>query len=102
MHQRLLNGLAPSSSLKSVLATALHLGLDRVDLSDNGIVSLNLPISGQVGGGLASRSAHPKCIFLFNQLSGDISDKPVAVANSLRTRTRRGPLEILHEFGFAH
>lgn len=45
-------------------AVAAELGIAKVLLSDNGVVSLNLPLNAQVVGALASRSTHPKFLYL--------------------------------------
>jgi 7-cyano-7-deazaguanine synthase in queuosine biosynthesis len=83
-------------------AVAAQLRLDRVLLADNGVVSLNLPMSGQVVGALASRSAHPKFIYLFNQLCRSVFERPISITNPLRMRTRSEVLEILRQFGQSH
>jgi hypothetical protein len=64
-------------------------------LGDNGIVSLNLPISAQLVGALASRSTHPKFLHLFNAFIGDLTATPISVINPLGTRTRAEVLGIL-------
>ena len=47
-------------------AVANLVGLADVFLADNGVVSLNLPVNGQLVGAKASRSTHPKFLKLFN------------------------------------
>ena len=72
-----------------------QLGLQRILLADNGIVSLNLPISGQLIGALASRSTHPKFINHFNELIADVLPTPAQVSNPFWARTRAEVLSIL-------
>ncbi|MEO8538116.1 MAG: hypothetical protein ABI577_00130 [bacterium] len=74
-------------AIAAALASAL--GIRRVLASDNGVVSLNIPINEQLVGARASRSTHPKFIWRFNQLSAAIwgSASPV-VENTLLYRTR--------------
>lgn len=78
-------------------AVAGQLGLSRITLADNGIVSLNLPISRQLVGALASRSTHPKFLRAFSDLITLVLSRPVEVANLLWARTRADALAILHE-----
>jgi len=74
---------------------AERLGLPDVLLADNGVVSLNLPISPQLVGTLASRSTHPKFIRLFNSLLCGLYDNPPTISNPLWSRTRAETLEVL-------
>jgi len=76
-------------------AVAGELSISRVLLGDNGVVSLNLPISGQLVGALASRSTHPKFIRLFNDLVTEVLQSRVRVSNPLNARTRPEVLAIL-------
>lgn len=46
----------------------------QVLLSDNGVISLNLPINRQLVGSRASRSTHPHFIRLFNELTTTVLD----------------------------
>lgn len=81
------------ASLGSVFAH--RLGLPEVCLADNGVVSLNLPINGQVIGARASRSTHPKFIKLFNQFIEQIFPSGPMVTNPLWDRARAEGLAIL-------
>lgn len=82
-------------------AVANQLGLRDVLLPDNGVVSLNLPISGQLVGTLASRSTHPKFIGLFNDFVGAVLPGSPQIVNPLWTRTRAEVLEILKSAGMS-
>ncbi len=55
-------------------ATASGLGLDEIWLCDNGVVSINLPQSGQNWGTLLSRSTHPRTIELYQTLLRRVLD----------------------------
>jgi 7-cyano-7-deazaguanine synthase in queuosine biosynthesis len=79
---------------------AVNLGLRDVILADNGVVSLNLPISPQITGAHASRSTHPRFIRLFNELLQSVFHRRgPAIQNTLWNRTRAETLEILKEHG---
>ncbi len=80
-------------------AVAAELGIGRVLLGDNGIVSLNLPFSGQLVGALASRSTHPRFLRLFNDFVATVLPQPAQVENPLLFRTRAEVLAILAEAG---
>jgi 7-cyano-7-deazaguanine synthase in queuosine biosynthesis len=80
-------------------AVASELGIARVLLGDNGIVSLNLPINGQLVGTLASRSTHPTFISMFNDFVSAVLPTPVRVSNPLQFQTRPEVLGILAHTG---
>jgi 7-cyano-7-deazaguanine synthase in queuosine biosynthesis len=81
-------------------ALAGHLGLTRVVLPDNGVVSVNLPINGQIVGTMASRSTHPKFLWHFNRLIASMFATPVQVENTLEFRTRPDVLTTLRTAGW--
>lgn len=76
-------------------AAAAQLKLPRVIYSDNGVVSLNLPINRGIVGTMASRSTHPGFLSRFNRLLGAVFQRPVRVENTLALRTRAEALQIL-------
>lgn len=80
-------------------AVAAELGIGRVLLGDNGIVSLNLPFSGQLVGALASRSTHPRFLRLFNDFVAAVLPMAPRIENPLLFRTRAEVLAILAEAG---
>lgn len=78
----------------AVAASSRH-GCPEVLLSDNGVVSLNLPISEHLVGATATRSTHPKFLRLFNRLVQlVIPDGPV-VRNPYWDQTRADMLSRL-------
>lgn len=83
------------ASLGTVFAQ--RLGLPEVCLADNGVVSLNLPINGQVIGARATRSTHPKFIRLFNGLTQQVFPGGPRVVNPLWDRTRAEGLGVLQD-----
>jgi hypothetical protein len=76
-------------------AAASQVGLSRVLLADNGYVSINPPISGQLVGALASRGTHPAFLRLFNRLAALMYSDAVRVENPLALRTRAEALKVL-------
>lgn len=85
------------ASLGAGVASAL--GISDVILADNGIVSLNLPINDQLLGALASRSTHPKFLWLFNRLIEGVLPSGPRVRNPLWNRTKAEALEALKRAG---
>ena len=85
------------ASLGAVVANAV--GVSRVALSDNGVVSLNLPISDQLVGALASRSTHPKFINQMNFLLEKVLPGRPVIANTLWDQTRSEGLALLKATG---
>ena len=85
------------ASLSSAVANLV--GLADVFLADNGVVSLNLPINGQLVGAKASQSTHPKFLKLFNQFVGMVFPGGPTVKNPLWDRTRSEPLKVIKDTG---
>ena len=85
------------SGLGAVVANAV--GASRVVLADNGVVSLNLPISDQLVGALASRSTHPKFIHQMNCLLEKVLPGGPVIANTLWDKTRPEGLALLKGAG---
>lgn len=89
------------SFLYSVLGAlvANYLGLREVHLADNGIVSLNFPISHQVMGAQATRSTHPRFFRLMNELLREVFPDGPQISNPLWARTRPEVLDVLKRTG---
>jgi 7-cyano-7-deazaguanine synthase in queuosine biosynthesis len=82
-------------------AVASSMGIRYVMLADNGIVSLNLPINGQLLGSTASRSTHAKFLYYFNSLARLVLPEQPQIVNPLRTRTKAECLSILKQHNMA-
>ncbi len=80
-------------------AVAESLDIETVVLADNGYVSINPPISGELAGALASRGTHPTLLRLVNRLVGLLFTQPITVVNPLADRTRAESLEVLARHG---
>jgi hypothetical protein len=78
------------------VATALGMGAVEVRLSDNGVVSLNLPINAQLVGARASRTTHPRTLWLLNRLiTTALGSESPRVTNPLAFLTRAETLDLL-------
>jgi hypothetical protein len=58
------------------IAVAEMIGVDDVSFYENGVVSLNLPLLGQVVGARATRTTHPKVLSDFSRLFGSSPSAP--------------------------
>jgi 7-cyano-7-deazaguanine synthase in queuosine biosynthesis len=81
------------ASLGTAVAGALN--VRDVILADNGVVSLNIPFNAQLVGALATRSTHPKFLWLFNRFIQTVFDDPPQLSNPLANRTRAEAFQIL-------
>ena len=78
---------------------AESIGVKRVVLADNGVVSLNLPINDQIIGAKASRSTHPKFLDSMNKLLSRVLAGQPQLTNPLASRTRAESLAVLANAG---
>jgi 7-cyano-7-deazaguanine synthase in queuosine biosynthesis len=69
-------------------AVAQALGLDRVRLYENGVVSVDLPLCAQVVGVRASRTTHPRVIDGMTRLLTALAGRRFEVENPFRDRTK--------------
>ncbi|MEO1610555.1 MAG: 7-cyano-7-deazaguanine synthase, partial [Pseudomonadota bacterium] len=67
----------------------------RILFFENGIMSINLPISGQVVGTRASRSTHPRSLLLMQNLLRRLGEQNVEIKNPFIWRTKTETLEAL-------
>jgi 7-cyano-7-deazaguanine synthase in queuosine biosynthesis len=61
---------------------------NRLRFYENGIMSVNLPISAQVVGTRASRSTHPRSLSLLQDLGALVSERPVQIGNPFAWLTK--------------
>ncbi|MEO1512093.1 MAG: 7-cyano-7-deazaguanine synthase, partial [Planctomycetota bacterium] len=76
-------------------------GLDRVRFYENGIVSMNLPISGQVVSTRATRSTHPQVLTLMTRLFSRVFGRPIRVDNPLFWKTKTEVVAQIRDLGAA-
>jgi len=82
-------------------AVSLELGLNEIRICDNGVVSLNLPRSGQNLGTLVSRSTHPVFLSKFEVMIRDAFQVEIRVANPFLFKTKPDVMGILRDLGHA-
>lgn len=77
---------------------ARHLGVSDIRLCDNGVVTLNLPPSGQCVGTMLSRSTHPGFLRRLQALLRLVTeDASLSVTNSLLRYTKREVVQLIAE-----
>jgi hypothetical protein len=81
-------------------AVARIFRLPGIRFYENGVVSLNLPISPQVLGGRASRTTHPQALDGFRRLFTALFDEPFGVENPFRWLTKADVLAEIHGAGY--
>jgi hypothetical protein len=81
------------------LPVARAFGLRRIRFYENGIVSLNLPISEQVVGTRATRTTHPQVLNGFAKLFSLLIQQPFTVENPLLWRTRAEVVNVIGDAG---
>ncbi|MFZ5452469.1 MAG: 7-cyano-7-deazaguanine synthase [Thermodesulfobacteriota bacterium] len=81
-------------------ATVAHLfDIPALRMYENGVVSMNLPISEQLIGARATRTTHPRVLKGFTKLFSLIMDKPFKVENPLLWETRAEVVARIAEAG---
>jgi 7-cyano-7-deazaguanine synthase in queuosine biosynthesis len=80
---------------------AKMLGLSLIRFYENGVISFNLPISGQVVGARASRTTHPRVLHGFGQLLTTAMEEPFAVENPFLWHTKADVVRVLTGNGMA-
>src|SRR5207248_6015987 len=80
-------------------AIARAFGLQRFRFYENGVVSLNLPISEQVVGSRATRTTHPQVMNGFAELFSLLIQQSFAVDNPFLWRTRAEVVNLIGDAG---
>jgi 7-cyano-7-deazaguanine synthase in queuosine biosynthesis len=84
----------------SLAATvAQMLGLSRIRFYENGVVSLNLPPTGQVVGAKATRTTHPQVLQGFARILSAVAGRPFTVENPLLWHTKSEVVELIAKAG---
>jgi hypothetical protein len=81
------------------LPVAYVFGLSRIRFYENGVVSLNLPISEQALGTRATRATHPQVLNGFAELFSLLIQRAFAVENPFLWRTRAEVVNLIGEAG---
>ncbi|MFT6772297.1 MAG: hypothetical protein ACJA1L_000001, partial [Paracoccaceae bacterium] len=74
-------------------------GLNAVHFFENGVISLNLPPSGQVIGTRATRSTHPHALAAFGALFSRVFDRPMSVDNPFMWKTKTDVVTLIRDLG---
>ena len=85
------------ASLGAVIARIFDLW--RIRFYENGVVSINLPISPQVVGGRATRTTHPQVLNGFSEIFSAIFQKPFAVENPFCWMTKAEVVKSIRDRG---
>ncbi len=85
------------ASLATVVARIF--GLWKIQFYENGVVSINLPISPQVIGCRATRTTHPQVINGFSQIFTALLQKPFAVETPFLWKTKGEVVQSIREAG---
>lgn len=85
--------LALGSSIANML------GLDSLRFYENGVISLNLPISAQTVGSRSTRTTHPRILHQYSTLVSLIAGKPFKVENPFIWKTRGEIIKLIVDAG---
>jgi hypothetical protein len=80
---------------------AKQAGLEILRMCDNGITTTNLPHTDATRGGFLTRSTHPKFLYLFQQLVGEVTGVPLIIENPLWNLTKADVVKVIAKFGCA-
>lgn len=83
-------------SISFALASALK--QDHISFYENGITSLNFPRRQDLLNSRASRTTHPKTMFLLGEFLSHVAGKQIIVANEYRWKTKADVLEVIKGF----
>jgi len=82
------------------MAVATMLRAKELKVYENGIISLNLPISDQLLGARATRSTHPCVMNGFEKLFGLLVGKSASVHNPFLWKTKTDIVRAIHDAGY--
>ena len=87
-------------SISFALASALK--QDHITFYENGITSLNFPRRQDLLNSRASRTTHPKTMFLLGDFLSHVAGKQIRVGNAYRWKTKADVLGIIKSFNMQH
>jgi 7-cyano-7-deazaguanine synthase in queuosine biosynthesis len=76
-------------------------GTNQLSLFENGVVSINLPIAGQVVGTSASRTTHPRVLRDLSDFLSVLCQRAFNVVNPYLWKTKAEVIEVLRDAGHA-
>ncbi len=91
------------SFLFACLGTVIaHLsGKDRFTFYENGVVSINPPVAGDIVGGRATRTTHPRVLRGLEELFSTLINRPFAIENPLQWLTKPEVTMLIQQAGMA-
>lgn len=81
------------------MAIASMFGRDRLHFYENGVVSINLPLSSQAVGARATRSTHPQVLDGFSRLFSAFLGRRVVVDNPFLLKTKTEIMTTIRDLG---
>lgn len=84
--------------LSIAAAVASELRIERIQICDNGITSINIPISPQNIGTLLTRSTHPRFVKLYEQFTRNLFDNSITIENPFILHTKSQMLNLLESW----
>lgn len=87
-------------SISFALASALK--LDHISFYENGITSFNFPRRQDLINSRASRTTHPKTMYLLGEFLSHVAGKKTTVANAYRWKTKADVLDVIKKFNAQH
>jgi hypothetical protein len=87
--------------LSLAAATAFQLGIQKISICENGVASLNIPISGQTVGTLLTRSTHPAFLKQFQDFTRQIVEAETSVTNPFLFKTKTEMIKMLRTWSQA-
>jgi len=90
--------------LYGTIAFALAQALKQDDITfyENGVTSLNFPRRQDLLNSRASRTTHPKTLYLLSQLLTEVAEQPFFVHNPYRFKTKAEVLHVLSQYQGDH
>lgn len=85
-------------ALGSVVARIF--GLKEVGFFENGVVSINLPLTGHEFGGRATRTTHPQTLALYRRLLSGVFETDFGIRNDFLWKSKQDIVEIIERAGF--
>lgn len=76
-------------------------GKDRFTFYENGVVSINPPLAGDIVGGRATRTTHPRVLRGFEDLFSTLLERRIQIENPLQWMTKGEVAMLLQEAGMA-
>ncbi len=76
-------------------------GKDRFTFYENGVVSINPPVAGDIVGGRATRTTHPRVFRGLEELFSTLLERPIQIENPLQWLTKREVTMLIQRAGMA-